>query len=150
MQAQRPQQRLFQSSFGEVRSQGPPCPSPDPLSLDRENREREVQAALEVTRLRESPAGSPQLRFPTPLFPMGLQSGSKLCPPQKESLLSDKIGLLRELPDGEGEPCKFTFPFLCNILCSVGSDWVRILKTPKTLGTHSSVLVSTSPSPGGM
>lgn len=31
----------------------------------------------------------------------------------------------------------------------VGNNWVHILKTPKTLGTNSSVLVSASPSPGG-
>lgn len=50
----------------------------------------------------------------------------------------------------KGEPCKFMVPFLCNTLCNVGNDWVHILKTPKTLGTNSSVLVLTSPSPGGM
>ena len=43
--------------------------------------------------------------------PMGLQSGSKLCPPQKERSSSDKICPLREISDGEGAIMHVHVPF---------------------------------------
>ena len=43
--------------------------------------------------------------------PMGLRSGSKLCPPQKERSSSGKICSLREVPDREGRSMYVHVPF---------------------------------------
>ena len=82
--------------------------------------------------------------------PMGLRSGSKLCPPQKERSSSDKICSLREVPDGEGELCTFMFCSLSKTLPNARNNWAHIPRTPKNLRMNLGILALTSPSPGGI
>ena len=87
--------------------------------------------------------------------PMGLQSGSKLCPLQKERSSSDKICSLREEPDGDGVTMhidvSFSMQGITQCREQLGSYSAAVAsKNPQNLGMNLRVLALTSPSTGGI
>ena len=109
---------LFQSSFGEIWRRKSLVLLLIPSAWAERSRGKEVQTSLEATRLGLEVMG-PEGKLLTvtsalPSYvpsPMGLRSGSKLCPLQKERSSSDKICPLREVPYGEGETVHVHVPF---------------------------------------
>ena len=123
---------LFQNPFSKVWNRRSPWPSLDLLFFSREvtgkggsdmprshkSRPKVRGPGPEVMGSKGSHSQSPELLLHIPIAwapppyvpsPMGLRSGSKLCPPQKERSLSDEICPIREVQDGEGRTMHIVF-----------------------------------------
>ena len=129
-----------------------------PSALAERSQGKEVQTSQEVTRPGLKVTGPERMSLtvalaPPPYVPspMGLQSGSKLCPLQKERSSLDKICPLREVPDGEGGTMHVHAPFSMQDFTQCREQFGTYSEnTPKNLAMNLSILALSSPSPGGI